>query len=148
MLTPLLSSGLPNLHVLEADLGALDTLRARIEREHAPVIARIVRGRSARTSAAFHHEAAAALQFPAYFGGSWDAFADCAGDLGPCVLMVRLASELLADDPAALATLAAVAAELHQPARPFHLLLQETPGGIATLEARLRAAQLSFARLT
>jgi hypothetical protein len=147
MLATLLSPGLPNVHVVEAGLGQLDSWRIRVERDHAPVIARIVRGRRARTSAAFFDEAAAALQLPAYCGATWEAFADCAGDVGapgaPRLLIVRLALELFADEPRALPILISVAAQLHAD-RPFHLVLQDTPGGIPDLEDRLRDAQIEF----
>jgi hypothetical protein len=149
VLATLLSSDLPSLHVAELGLGELDTLRARLEHEHAPALARIVRGRRSRTRAAFFDEAAAALQLPSYFGAGWDAFVDCARDLAPGaqrVVMVSLASELFADEPAALAVLADVTTQLHSE-RPFHLLLQETPGGLRVLEARLRDAGLAFDRL-
>lgn len=45
------------------------------------VAARVVRGRKATTRAAFLDETSAALQFPLYFGGNWDAFYDCVTDL-------------------------------------------------------------------
>lgn len=54
-----------------------------LETSEAPgrVAARVLRGRKATTKRAFLDEASAALQFPAYFGHNWDAFADCLTDL-------------------------------------------------------------------
>lgn len=64
------------------------------------VAARVLRGRKATTRAAFLDEAAAALQFPLYFGGNWDAFYDCLTDLSwlraeAVVLVIADAGHLL-----------------------------------------------------
>jgi hypothetical protein len=151
MIAKLLAPALPNLHVVAAGLDDLDLGRLSVERDHPPAVARIVRGRRARTRASFFDEASAAFQFPAYFGANWDAFVDCMRDLGqpgaPCVLLVALALELFADEPGALPVLAAVAAQLHE-ARPFHVVLQDTAGGLPDLEARLRGAGIVFDRIT
>jgi RNAse (barnase) inhibitor barstar len=74
--------GRPWLHRLVASTSDLCDAVAAIEAA-APgrVAARIVRGRKATTKAAFLDEAAAALQFPYYFGNNWDAFYDCVTDL-------------------------------------------------------------------
>ena len=45
-----------------------------------PVV-RIIRGKRCGDTQALFQEWSAALQFPYYFGGNWDAFEECVGDL-------------------------------------------------------------------
>ena len=149
MIDHLLRPGLPRVHLLEASTGALDALRLDLGAAEPTAVVRAVRGRKARTTAALLDELAAALQLPLYFGGNWDALADVLGDLPPAphVLLLADAAELLADDPAQLATLFAVLGDAHAD-RPFHAVVQERPGVVALVERRLRSAGVAFDRLT
>lgn len=102
----------------------LDELRTR----DLPKV-RLVRGRRMRTRAALLDEMAAALQFPATFGGNWDALADCLADLqwlggpGLVVLAVSDADQVGADEDGMLAVLAAVLAAV-----PMQVLLGQADG--------------------
>src|SRR5262245_37794893 len=81
-LSPLTRPAAPWFHLLAAAPDdARDALRALERSAGARGAVRFVRGRKAGTAAAFFDEAAAALQFPDYFGENWDAFHDCVDDL-------------------------------------------------------------------
>jgi hypothetical protein len=81
-LTPLTGPGKPWLHLLSATPAeATDALWELEQSSPTRAAIRFVRGRKARTPASFFDEAAAALQFPYYFGDNWDAFHDCLTDL-------------------------------------------------------------------
>jgi hypothetical protein len=72
----------PTLHRLVAGASeACDFVRSLEREADVPLAARVVRGAKSRTRADFFNEAAAALQFPYYFGQNWDAFHDCLADL-------------------------------------------------------------------
>lgn len=117
-----------------------------------PVTAvRFLRGLKARTKDGLLDECAAALQFPPYFGGNWDALLDCLRDLSwlradAYVLCVLDAAQFLADAPAEdLKALAGVLQEAmaswnHPPrshrARPFHVVLQTTPADEKAVKGR------------
>ena len=112
-----------------------------------------LRGRRCRETPGLFAEAAAALQFPSWFGENWDAFADCLSDLSwlPArgyLLVLDGADQLLAGNPQDLETLRAVLVETaevwadHQAALPdgtagpvpFSSLLVSPPGtGAATV---------------
>ncbi|GAA4405956.1 barstar family protein [Tsukamurella soli] len=119
--------------VLSAAPG-LDALRYR----PAPTV-RVVRGSRMRTKAALLDELAAALQFPLHFGGNWDALADCLGDLdwirasGTVVLAVAEAEQVLADQPAELATLASVLADATGDGARLAVLLHASGGDPAAV---------------
>ena len=71
-------------------------------RDQGPFVA-VVRGWRMRTAADLHHEVAAALQFPAYYGNNWNALDDCLQDLSwlgghGLVLVITRAGEVLLDD--------------------------------------------------
>lgn len=84
---------------------------------------------------------AAALQFPAWFGGNWDALEDCLSDLSwsPAqghVLLIEGAGALPADERGILADVLASAAEYWaQRGRPFFAVFV---GGEAPLPALYR----------
>jgi len=97
---------------------------------------------------------AALLQFPRYFGGNWNAFNDCVGDLdwlraSGFLLVLLDAADVLRDghpdEFGLLLTLLEDCAESFAtetefgPARPFHVLLHATPKGAGELERRLAA---------
>lgn len=76
--------------------------QASAVRDQGPFVA-VVRGWRMRTAAGLHHEFAAALQFPAYYGNNWNALDDCLQDLSwlgghGLVLVVTRAGEVLLDE--------------------------------------------------
>jgi hypothetical protein len=93
------------LYVLTATVSdACDQLRAWGHRAPAERFARLIRGGKCRTWTALFDEFAAALQFPCYFGGNWDAFDECLTDLeGPpasaYLLLISSAAHVLDKDP-------------------------------------------------
>jgi hypothetical protein len=98
---------------------------------------RRIRGSRSRTTAGLFDEMAAALQFPAYFGGNWNALRDMLSDLRwlpaeAYLLVVEGADELLADEPdEVLATglrVLAACAESAAPV-PVQFVLQATADG-------------------
>ena len=76
---------------------------------------------------------AAALQFPDWFGGNWDALEDCLADLswskaGGHVLMFEGAADLPADERGILVDiLASVAASWAERKRPFFAVFLDGP---------------------
>ncbi|HWC01598.1 MAG TPA: barstar family protein [Methylomirabilota bacterium] len=104
------------------------------------VVVRTLDGRRCRTKRALLGEMARVLEFPAYFGRTWDALEDCLTDLGwlpgaAYWLLVTSAHRLLVRDPAGYATLVALLEDVGRawgteatghPARgpvPFHTVL-------------------------
>jgi Barstar (barnase inhibitor) len=77
------------------------------------VVVRILDGRRCRTKRTLLSEMARVLEFPAHFGGTWDALEDCLTDLewlpgtGYRVLILA-ADRLLAREPASYAALVAL----------------------------------------
>ena len=131
----------PQLHALIAESSAArDTLRALAGKS---ILVRFVRGKKATTLADFYNEMSAALQFPLYFGGNWDALADCLGDPSGLeaehgmVVVISDAGRLLESaGPADLDTFARVISATcahwrqakHQ---PFHVVfMAENEGGL------------------
>jgi hypothetical protein len=128
-----------------------------------PSVNRIIRGRKSRTSAAFFDEAAAALQFPEYFGENWSAFEDCLRDLCgvhpvPHLVFINQSSVLLADEPEMLQVLldiftatskiwAAPEARRNRSATPLKLIMQEESANMPVLRDRLAACGASYAQL-
>ena len=76
---------------------------------------------------------AAALQFPSWFGGNWDALEDCLGDLswskaGGHVLLFEGAADLPADERGILLDiLASAAANWMERGRPFFAVFLDGP---------------------
>lgn len=122
------------------------------------VVWTLLRGRKCRDAARFFDEAAAALQFPDYFGENWSAFKDCLEDLRetrspspgeavPLALIVNQASLLLADDEEQLGILLDVfesvagtwqqGLEGYLPPTPLKLVLQEDGAHMEILQERL-----------
>ena len=99
-------------------------------------IVRFVRGKKAETVSDFYDEISAAMQFPFYFGGNWDAFADCIGDLewlnakAGVIVVFTDAAHLLKAAPAADATtlkriLTDTCTRWNGPKKiPFHVVFQ------------------------
>jgi len=97
---------------------------------------------------------AALLQFPRYFGGNWNAFVDCVGDLdwlrasGFLLVLLDTPEVLREGDPDEFGLLlqrlensaqAFAGATEFRPALPFHVLLHATPERAGELERRLAA---------
>jgi hypothetical protein len=108
------------------------------------VVVRILDGRRCRTKRALLSEMARVLEFPAHFGGTWDALEDCLTDLEwlPAQgyrLIILAADRLLAREPADYATLIALLEDVGRawgtratghPGRgavPFHTVLVVPP---------------------
>jgi hypothetical protein len=114
-------------------------------------VARVIRGKKCGTAAAFFDEAAAALQFPLYFGGNWDAFADCFRDLArfgeksAVVVAITDANKLPADVLEMLGEVLLVCLDdVNQPEkpmkpRPLHVILE---GKTATIAKKWRTSGL------
>jgi len=152
-LDPLLKSREPWLHLLVAtESDACNALWAMERSTTGRAVCRAVRGHKATIEAAFFDEAAAAWQFPYYFGENWDAFEECLADLewlpaDAYFFCVIQGIHLLEKEPEPqrrqfFSVLGQVTSEWGKatPSRPFHVLLQCTEKEQASLENRLRAA--------
>ncbi len=137
-----------------AALGAAETVGG--------VAARVARGRKATTRLAFLDESSAALQFPLYFGGNWDAFYDCLTDLSwlraeAVVLFLADAGHLLED--ASVRDVDALVEVLHEAARAvndegrgvgpksLHIVLHTTPEEWEQFQNRWQDSDLDAAEL-
>jgi hypothetical protein len=109
-----------------------------------------------RERAGVFEQFSALMQFPRYFGESWNAFVDCVGDLdwlhSTAIFLVLLdAPELLSNgDPDEFGLLLRVLedcaesfsqANEFRTAQPFHVVLHATPERAAALDSRLAAEQ-------
>lgn len=150
--------GPPGLHLATLDAGARAEVDGAAQAGFRSPVVRVVRGAKARTVPALFDETAAALQFPEYFGESWDAFEEVINDLewlpgDLYLIVVTRAGLLLSDAPdAELATLAEVLAganrqwgepsgrraQTHHPT-PFHVVLDDVVAGTVRLAERLSA---------
>jgi hypothetical protein len=120
-------------------------------------VARVIRGRKARTVAGLFDEFAAAFQFPYYFGENWDAFDECLNDLewlpaDAYTVAITNAVQLLQDEPPGelqrfLTLLQRTAQEWSQPCpgptprspKAFHGVLHTTPTDEGSLRRKLRS---------
>ena len=113
-----------------------------------------LRGWRMRERGGVFEQFAALLQFPRHFGGNWNAFSDCVGDLdwlrasGFLLVLLDAADVLRDGDPDEFGLLLTILEEKAQslatetefgPAVPFHVLLHATPAGAGELERRLAA---------
>jgi hypothetical protein len=123
-----------------------DLAAAALGWQDAALVVRAVRGTKTRTLDRLFDEAAAAFQFPYYFGENWPAFRDCITDLDwlpvrpGVVVLIYQADQVLIADPAELRTfvqtLSSAAEQFgravndgewwDRPAVPFHVVLQGT----------------------
>jgi RNAse (barnase) inhibitor barstar len=158
-LQPLTRPQGPWLHLLVASPSDACDAVGGLERD-APLrlVARVIRGRKAKTVAAFFDECAAALQFPYYFGENWDAFHDCLTDLrwlrAEALVLCFVDADQLLDKATAeqVENFAKVIEEAvrhwNQPAQPrtptpFHVVFHDPPGGEA-IRKRWQAAGLNL----
>jgi RNAse (barnase) inhibitor barstar len=152
----------PLLHVLSATpADATDALWSLERSNVATVNVRFVRGRKARTAPAFFDEAAAALQFPYYFGENWDAFHDCLTDLAwlpasAVVVCLTEAVHVLENAPADASKFARVVETAvnywNQPDRPetarsFHVIFHTTTAHHAVTVKRWHDLGLNLSKL-
>lgn len=128
------------------------------------LVVRVLRGRKMRAMPALFDEAAAALQFPWYFGENADAFDECIADLGwlppqsGYVLVITDPAEVLADAGADqlswfVDSLTRACEEWarpveqgewwDRPAVPFHAVLHAVSGDTATVTQRWSGAGAS-----
>jgi Barstar (barnase inhibitor) len=126
-------------------------------------IVRVLRGRKSATRAAFFDEAAAALQFPYYFGENWRAFDECVTALwtpgDATLLLIADAHLLLAEEqPGALQSFTQVIERANQPydpgagaalasPPPLKVIFQVGEAERAAFSERLAAAGASAAPL-
>jgi hypothetical protein len=141
-LADLLRPGPPSFHLTSAGTDDLGDATVALIRARPTVAVRRIRGSRSRTLTGLFDELAAALQFPAYFGGNWNAVIDMLSDLrwlpaGEYLFVVEDADDLLADEAdeeavddcfQVLATAAGIAASI-----PFQFVLQAVAGGRAAL---------------
>jgi hypothetical protein len=144
----LASTGPPWVHLLATGDDALAALPA----PPPGFVVRVIDGRRGRTKRVLLEELARALEFPPYFGRTWDALEDCLTDLewlpgAGYRLVIRAADHVLARDAAGYATFVALLADVGRawgtartghPGRravPFHTVLAVPPH---RLDARRR----------
>lgn len=159
--SPLFEISSPTLWVTERTRASLDSLYFGLCHEGPPNVKRIIRGRKSKNSATFFDEAAAALQFPEYFGENWSAFEDCFRDLCslyplPHLIFINQASLLLAEEKDMLREFLNIVASTGKrwatpdanrarPPVPLKLILQEDSANLPTLLKRLTACGASHA---
>ena len=127
--------------VVTCDESALDDLARDPPRDTA---VRIVRGNRCTTKERTLQEWAAALQFPSYFGNTWDAFEECLNDLEwlnarRTVVIVTQAHALLPRSPKDFATLLEIL-RLAQKETPVLTVFHCTRGKNSVLRERISAA--------
>jgi RNAse (barnase) inhibitor barstar len=153
-LADLLRAGPPSFHLIDASQAVLGKSTVELSIERRTVAVRRIRGTRCRTAKGLFDEMAAALQFPAYFGGNWNALRDVLSDLSwlpaeAYLLVVEDADDLLADEvdevlAAGLGVLA-TSAESAAPV-PFQFVLQAQPAG--RVARTLTANGTAFATVT
>lgn len=152
----------PDATLLLAQASRRDVENGMLKWRSAGLTALFVRGRKMRTTQALFDEVAAALQFPYYFGESWNAFHECLSEIDwlpfgdGLVLIVEDADAVLADEAAddelnVLVRSFALAFETYgrpidqgawfdRPPVPFHVVLQVEPAAAPRTRARWTAA--------
>jgi len=161
-LSPLDNTMSPWLHLLVGVHPAVDQLAWVLGEQHK--VARILRGRKMQTTERMFDEFAAAFQFGSYFGESWPAFDECLADLDwlpgqgyvPIIMDARYLLALENLDQlrilikvwyAAAETFAepmALGENWDRPALPFHVVLQEEAGNVATVQQRFAQVGVSL----
>lgn len=164
----LLALGKPYIALTEASEGALTDLQQRLTSRAAGNVIRVIRGRKCRTYSGFFDEVGAALQFPLYFGGNWNAFDECITDLDwlpgqAYLLMFSNAESVLSDEsPEEFGVLALHLAKAgeewrkhpndyiprERPPTPFHALFQTENSRSVGLERRLTLAGVQYGHVT
>lgn len=140
------------------DYGTLTDYASMLRRiKHAYAV--LLRGRKMRTRQGLFDEFSSALQFPWYFGESWNAFNDCIRDLDwlpslPIVVCILDASELLLEgDDDELSLLLSILNEAGEefslasefrPSRCFHTILHCLPEHTNNLVARLEILPITI----
>jgi len=134
-----------------------DSLSAEELLAESGVTARVLRGKRMRTKHDLFEEFAVHLSFPDYFGGNWDALADCLEDLEwlqglAYTVVIDGAHEVLVDEPpeqlnlfvqlidrvaASWAEPVTLGEDWDRPAVPFHWVLHDSPEGRTSLQTRL-----------
>jgi hypothetical protein len=133
-LADLLRPGPPSFHLTDANHTDLGATTYALAREQPTTAVRRLRGTRCRTATGLFDELAAALQFPAYFGGNWNAVRDMLSDLrwvpaDAYLLIVEDADELLADEPDETLAVGLGVLATSPGSTPFHVVLQAGPGG-------------------
>jgi hypothetical protein len=158
------STAPPRLHSCSVDVSSITNAVWDINRDNGPELsAKILRGNKMRSWQALFDEAAAALQFPYYFGENLNAFDECMADLewlnarGYLIVILK-ADQVLADcDDAELQALITllcnVASEWAKPVKsggawdregkPFHVLFQSEGLKTAQFHDRLARCNVS-----
>ncbi len=155
----------PGLHLLAIEQSPLADLMMRWGEKRPMWAVRRIRGEKSVDVARFFDEAAAALQFPYYFGANWNAFWECITDLSwlwrPSFLLIfDRADVLLRDSPGDFATLARVLADANEHWRAqqgdfggamipvsFQTLLACSADALPALAKRLEATGAPFSLL-
>lgn len=145
-------TGPPAFHLTTADDDDLAAATAKLAADHPGAAIRRIRATRSRTAPGLFDELAAALQFPTWFGGNWNALRDMLADLSwlPAdgyLIVVADADDLLADthpDAGELALCLTILAEAAAASTvlPFHVLAQAAPDGRIALA--LTAATIPY----
>ena len=161
----LVTAGPPGIHLLAAGESQVADLVLRWTEQRPAYAIRRVRGARSADKAGFMEEAAAALQFPYYFGKNWDAFSACICDLSwspelAFVVIVDRADVLLTAEHRDFTLLLEIMTEANdfwrgqlvesggqrEPVR-FHTVLACPQDTFAPLLERVESTGVSFTRL-
>ncbi|MGH7626152.1 MAG: barstar family protein [Gemmatimonadaceae bacterium] len=159
------TTGAAWLHRIVADLPELTDWAWSLDRSaSASLVMRVLRGRHMQTVTTLCDEMGAALQFPYYFGGNFNAIEDCLTDLdwlpgNSYVLVVTDAPSVLARaDPDDVEAFLALLARVHEywqhggdaPGSepvPFDVILHATEATAPRLQERLTGAHVVASEL-